>query len=303
MQQWPEKGDPPTWTVIRNPGVDQSYNDLLIIANKCYNWVAAQNNKKADPILVAALYDPVEKKVYVSTIPRGPFKTAIRRLPNTSTYKQQAQQIQFTGQDRYHSEDGAMFLYETEGPARYINWQYPQGSMFAVYGRRSENDATPEARPPCSEYGEESRRPGCQQVLRWFGVNWQNQDQRSQQADSQRADNTRRLQPALNRATALRQQFDQACTAVDTPNLSRLSLKELIKAHALCKTTASTSQQAIRNYVEILRILLTLEPNPTLRPQQDSAINIWTSYGTNDKSRYDRIDKEVTDHKNALEQM
>jgi hypothetical protein len=182
LQEWTST---PTWhqeTTIENEGLELDYLGVLDIAHRHYAWVNTQPNAfkaTSSACLVAAMWDPVSRIVYASTVPRGPRKAQMTKATvQDNAAPLLASQLQpmlaplqnqdyTSGQWRnafFHAEDGVYFNWETVGNSP-VSGQYPPGSIIAVWGK-FQNMAIDDSIQLCST----KRNPSCQSVADGLGV-------------------------------------------------------------------------------------------------------------------------------------
>lgn len=136
-----------------------------------YNYVISKTDSshKNDVQLVAALYiaSGPGKGIYVSSIPKGPASA----LMATADAPAWAHQVAGRIPNKYHAEDGAMWLFEDALSTKLAaTAQYPHGSTIYVYGHFKDdagNAKDPEYQPPCSAFGP---TPSCTNVLNNLGI-------------------------------------------------------------------------------------------------------------------------------------
>lgn len=130
----------PTFIAKLSTGLvgEPSQADLVEYARKAYENMMTQpeiKNRKSSTYLVAALFIPPTRSIYICSVPDGP---AIGRLRTQGATDAPAwwSQVQNRTPMVFHAEDGAAYLYEssltTKLPA---GATYPAGSFIVAWGK------------------------------------------------------------------------------------------------------------------------------------------------------------------------
>ncbi|KAI1271571.1 hypothetical protein F5Y07DRAFT_340681 [Xylaria sp. FL0933] len=147
-----------------------SHDDLGGYARKGFENMMTQRPRQKDTHLMAALYVPSAKSIYLSSVPDGP---AIGKIKGTGAASAPAWWSQV--EDRqplvFHAEDSVSYRYESSlGTKLSPGDKYPDGSLIAVYGMV--NGQSPRVVPLCAGGGDRPLNPPCSSVFRNLGVNF-----------------------------------------------------------------------------------------------------------------------------------
>ena len=184
----------PTWyaesagAYVGAEGATLNFQGLLDVANSYYNWLLTQD-KSITPkgwCLVAAMWDPSTKRVYASSIPRGPRKVFMIKereaaplwlaqvAPLLQPYldaKDDPLRVADIKNVKIHAEDGVYFNWESTKGSLAVNGRYPDGTMIAVWGKGPGVGDVGRQYPLCSTVS--NRDPTCQAVAIALGVQYQ----------------------------------------------------------------------------------------------------------------------------------
>jgi hypothetical protein len=177
-----QDGKPGTWKKTLSwffKPVPPTDLELYGIAEKCYNWLianvgAASVGGRDNTVVVAAMYVPTTKNIYVSTIPRGVAKQLVRQDGSKATawyshvqawWPQEGAAWERDSDPPLHAEDGVYFHYETSG-GTITSGKYPPGTVIAAYGHIRGGNPGPLS--PCSTVA--VRNPTCRMVIDALGI-------------------------------------------------------------------------------------------------------------------------------------
>lgn len=163
------------WTGVVQNADASNLNDLYKYARRGFNWLRQQEyafNKNTKACLVAALYDPRTRTVYMSTPPRLNSPPNLRDNPDIAlVWRAKWKAHQTNGNT--HAEDGAYVLMETENSfnGAATRYEYPIGQdktqegsfMVAVYGVKwtGKEGSYTDLRGKFEETDEDGKVPFC----------------------------------------------------------------------------------------------------------------------------------------------
>ncbi|KAK9795796.1 hypothetical protein SCARD494_04767 [Seiridium cardinale] len=160
----------PTFTAKMSTGIvgAPTHGDVAQYAQKAYSSMMSQNPRQKNTHLIAALYIPTTRSIYISSVPDGP---GIGKIKGDGATAAPAWWSQVNNRPTLalHAEDAAAFLYEQSLTNKLAaGATYPAGSFIAVYGIVNGQNAQPV--PPCSGGGNQPLDPPCRTVLTNLGV-------------------------------------------------------------------------------------------------------------------------------------
>ncbi|KAI1735798.1 hypothetical protein F4680DRAFT_297976 [Xylaria scruposa] len=160
----------PTYVATLNTAFSgpPSHNELIEYAEKGFESMMAQKHPKKNTHLMAALFIPSTKSIYLSSVPDGP---GIKKIRSTGAANAPAWWSQVKARDPlvFHAEDGAAYRYENSLTTKLKPGNmYPAGSFIAVYGI-VENKA-PQHVPLCAGGGKRPLNVPCSTVFRHLDV-------------------------------------------------------------------------------------------------------------------------------------
>ncbi|GAB0138658.1 hypothetical protein EsDP_00006884 [Epichloe bromicola] len=159
----------PTYTAKMSTGIlgAPSRAEVEDYAKKAYENMMKQpeiTRRESPTYLVAALYIPTTRSIYICSVPDKP---AIRRIREKGATDAPAwwSQVQNRNPMAFHAEDGAAYLYESSLPKKLAAGDtYPAGSFIVAWGKfKDQNDAN-RARL-CSGGGNSPLNPPCSVVF------------------------------------------------------------------------------------------------------------------------------------------
>lgn len=160
----------PTFIAKMSTGIvgAPSHADVGEYARKAFENMMTQRPREKDTHLVAALYIPTTRSVYISSVPDGP---GIGRIKDKGATDAPAwwSQVQTRNPMQLHAEDGAAYLYESSlGTKLAAGATYPAGSFVAVYG--IVNKAAKDRVGLCAGGGDRPLNPYCSTVFGHLNV-------------------------------------------------------------------------------------------------------------------------------------
>ncbi|KAK8073407.1 hypothetical protein PG994_004306 [Apiospora phragmitis] len=161
----------PTYKAKLSTGIvgNPTHADVAEYARKGWEHMMTQSPRQKDTHLMAALYIPTRRSLFLSSVPDGP---AIGHINDDGATAAPAwwSQVQNRQPPRVlHAEDSAASLYEDSLTTKLAaGAQYPTGSFIAVYG--IVNGKAKDAVPLCSGGGDRPLDPPCQTVFTNLGV-------------------------------------------------------------------------------------------------------------------------------------
>ena len=150
---------------------------LRDIAKGHYEWLKTQSsykNQDSRSASVAEFWDPTNRVVYASTVPRAPYRDAMieaaTQLNAAPVWYNQVRTFLHGNNPNVHAEDAALFDYEVDfRPQGPDDKPYPDGSMIAVYGI-FEYPSQAKPRLPCRDA--DRRNPTCLAVANNLHIEW-----------------------------------------------------------------------------------------------------------------------------------
>lgn len=204
--------DGKTWVAAYT---EESFDEMNMeilhrIASAHFNWLLTQNPRYKitngrGTCLVAAVWAPDTKSIYVSTMARGPYWKLITNFdpdhPTAPVWRARATHWKDRSKTLYHAEDSAYYWFEetrrTTGHPIYPTMEsidpettkYPVGSMIATWGFHSQDpsDVRRTGRPIALCSVNDLRGVTCQQMANDLGVQFDtitNQPPAEQAVDS-----------------------------------------------------------------------------------------------------------------------
>ncbi|MCJ1363062.1 hypothetical protein MMC16_002168 [Acarospora aff. strigata] len=146
-----------------------THADVAEYARKAFENMMEQKHPQKNTHLMAALFIPTTRSIYLSSVPDGP---GIGRIKEEGAEKAPAWWSQVNNRQptlALHAEDGAAFFYEKSlGNKFAAGAPYPAGSFIAVYGFINNQPKGP-ARL-CAGAGTRPLNPSCDTVFTNLGV-------------------------------------------------------------------------------------------------------------------------------------
>ena len=146
-----------------------THADVAEYARKAFESMMEQKPRQKNTHLMAALYIPTTRSIYLSSVPDGP---GIGRIKDTGASAAPAWWSQVNNRQpslEFHAEDGAAFLYEKSlGNKLAAGATYPAGSFIAVYGIVNNQAKNPAGL--CAGGGNRPLNPSCNTVFTNLGV-------------------------------------------------------------------------------------------------------------------------------------
>lgn len=145
-----------------------SQADLLEYARKAYENMMTQKEigkRKSSTYLVAALFIPTTRSIYICSVPDGPAITRIKTNGATDAPAWWSQVKDRTPSLEVHAEDGAAYLYESSLTTKLAaGATYPAGSFIVAWGKFESQTVAQRARL-CSGGGQRPLNPPCSVVF------------------------------------------------------------------------------------------------------------------------------------------
>lgn len=156
----------PTYVAQMSTGIvgAPTHADVAEYARKAFESMMGQKPRQKDTNLMAALYIPTTRSIYLSSVPDGP---GIGRIKETGASAAPAWWSQVKDRQpslELHAEDGAAFFYEkSRGNKLAAGATYPPGSFIAVYGIINNGARGPAGL--CAGGGNRPLTPSCNTVF------------------------------------------------------------------------------------------------------------------------------------------
>ncbi|KAI0382527.1 hypothetical protein F5Y04DRAFT_279814 [Hypomontagnella monticulosa] len=143
--------------------------DVAEYARKGYENMMKQKVQDKDTHLMAALYIPNKKSIYLSSVPAKPAAKLIKDMGATQAPAWWSQVHNRQPSLYLHAEDGAAYLYEASLSKKLAAGdKYPAGSFIAVYGVVNKQAKGPVGL--CAGGGDQPLNPPCSTVFTNLGV-------------------------------------------------------------------------------------------------------------------------------------